>query len=416
VTLLGILAFVVLLLTSVMLHEAGHFLTARHYGMKATQFFVGFGPTLFSRTRGETEYGVKAIPAGGYVKIIGMTSLEEVAPGDEDRAFYKQGTGRRTVVLAAGSTVHFIICIVLVFLTTVAVGTVDQTAPVLSAPQKCLPSSQQLLGTTPAAPTSLLPDAKGACPGGTVPGVAYAAGLRNNDRVLSADGRPVATFMDLTAAIRAHAGTPLNLVVLRFGQRRAVTLTPASVQRQDLQDGHRSVTVGAVGVGQGLVTKRLGPVASVRQTGTILGQLVTSTYDGIAHKLGTVTAVYGPHRDPTGVVGVFGAGRVSGEILGAPVPLSIRIADLLFLIAGLNLFVGVFNLLPLLPLDGGHIAVNWYETARDRIRRKRGYSGEVQRVDLNKLTPLTLAVVAVFIVFTVFVLGADIVNPIKLGG
>jgi len=416
VTYVGYLAFAVLLLGSVMLHEAGHFLTARRFGMKATQFFVGFGPTLFSRTRGETEYGVKAIPAGGYVKIVGMTSLEEVEPGDEDRAFYKQGVGRRTVVLAAGSTVHFLICVVLVFLITVTVGKVDDTAPVLSTPQKCLPTSQQLLGAAPADPTSLLPDAKGACPGGTVPGVAYAAGLRNDDRVLSANGRPVATFMDLTAAIRAHAGTLLHLVVLRSGQRRAVTLTPASVQRQDLQDGHKSVTVGAVGVGPGLVTKHLGPVASVRQTGTILGQLVTGTYETVAHKLGTISGIYGPHRDPTGVVGVVGAGRVSGEILGAPVPLSIRVADLLLLIAGLNLFVGVFNLLPLLPLDGGHIAVNWFEAARDRIRRLRGYTGEVQRVDLNKLTPLTLAVVAVFIVFTVFVLGADIVNPIKLGG
>src|SRR5687768_9718888 len=98
-----------------MLHEAGHFLTARRFGMKATQFFVGFGPTLFSRHKGETEYGVKAIPAGGFVKIVGMTPAEDVEPGDEDRAFYRQGAGRKTVVLAAGSTVHFLICIVLVF-------------------------------------------------------------------------------------------------------------------------------------------------------------------------------------------------------------------------------------------------------------------------------------------------------------
>ena len=127
-TVVGIVAFVVALLVSVMLHEAGHFLTARRYGMKATHFFVGFGPTLWSTTRGETEYGVKAIPAGGFVKIVGMTPLEEMAPGDEDRAFYKQPPGRKTVVLAAGSTVHFIIAVVMVLGTVAAFGVQRQTA------------------------------------------------------------------------------------------------------------------------------------------------------------------------------------------------------------------------------------------------------------------------------------------------
>ena len=136
---LGVVAFVVALLVSVVLHEFGHFVTARRFGMKATQFFVGFGPTLWSRRRGETEYGIKAIPAGGFVKIVGMTPLEDIDPADEPRAFYRQSAGKKAVVLAAGSAMHFLITIVLVFGVTFAVGTIDDTAPVLSAPVQCLP-------------------------------------------------------------------------------------------------------------------------------------------------------------------------------------------------------------------------------------------------------------------------------------
>jgi len=138
VFLIGALAFVLALLISVTLHEAGHFLTARHYGMKATQFFAGFGPTVWSRQRGETEYGLKAIPLGGYVKIIGMTPLEEVEPGDEDRAFYKQKPRSKFVVLVAGSTMHFLIAFVLVFIAVATLGVQDGNAPVLTRSSDCL--------------------------------------------------------------------------------------------------------------------------------------------------------------------------------------------------------------------------------------------------------------------------------------
>ena len=135
---LGVLAFVIGLLGSVMLHEGGHFLTARRFGMKATQFFVGFGPTLWSTRRGETEYGVKAIPAGGFVKIVGMTPLEEVEPGDEERAFYRQPAGRKTIVLAAGSTVHFVLCLLLVAFAVAVFGVQRETSPTLTAINACV--------------------------------------------------------------------------------------------------------------------------------------------------------------------------------------------------------------------------------------------------------------------------------------
>ena len=141
-TALGIFAFVVALLLSVMLHEFGHFATAKHYGMKATKFFVGFGPTLWSRRKGETEYGVKAIPAGGFVKIIGMTPLEEVDPGDEERAFYKQPARRRAVVLAAGSAVHFLIAIVLILGVVLAIGVVKPDRPLSRRPPAPRPTTR----------------------------------------------------------------------------------------------------------------------------------------------------------------------------------------------------------------------------------------------------------------------------------
>ena len=410
--LVGVLAFVVALLLSVMLHEAGHFFTARHYGMKATQFFVGFGPTLWSRTRGETEYGVKAIPAGGFVKIIGMTPLEEVQPGDEDRAFFKQPAGRKTVVLAAGSTVHFIICIVLIFFSVLTLGVSQPDAAVLSKAQPCL--VLDISATTKNLPTGAK-DQSGACPAGTVPGAAAAAGFQAGDRVLSIDGAKITDYPAFTKAIRAAAGKQLAVVVQRGSQTTTLTVTPITAQRPDLKKSTVQVTVGAIGIGNNPYTLRdVGFLGAFPETGRQLGTLVTGTYDTITKKLGTIGAVYSKDRDPTGFVGVVGVGRVSGDLFQAPIPFTTLLVGFLGLIAGLNLFVGIFNLLPLLPLDGGHIAVVWFESVRDRIKRAGGYLGEVVRVDYNKLMPLTFGVVLLFAGFSLWLLGADIVNPIRL--
>ena len=410
-TTVGILAFVVALLVSVMLHEAGHFFTARHFGMKATQFFVGFGPTLWSRRSGETEYGVKAIPAGGFVKIIGMTPLEEVEPGDENRVFYKQPAGRKTVVLAAGSTVHFLICIVLVFGTIFALGIPDATAPVLAKPQDCLVLSI----TADAKIPSSVKGKDRTCPAGTVPGVAAAAGIQAGDRVLSANGRKISKYTDFQKAVRASAGTQLDVVVQRHGQRKTLSLTPLLATRPSLTNDKDNVQVGAIGVAPDQNTLRhVGLVHAFGETGTQLGALVTGTWDTLTKKLGSLGSVYDKNRDPTGFVGVVGVSRVSGEVFNAPIPFTTRLAGFLFIVAGLNLFVGIFNLLPLLPLDGGHIAVVFFEALRDRVRRARGYIGDIQRVDYNKLMPLTFAVVVLFAGFSVWLLGADIVNPIRI--
>jgi len=397
---LGAFGFVVALLVSVTLHEGGHFLTARRYGMKATQFFVGFGPTLWSRQTGETEWGVKAIPAGGFVKIVGMTQLEEVPEADQKRAFWRQPAKQRVVVLAAGSTVHFLIALVLILLSSLAIGKAVEKPPALGEISACVPAA-----------------AKSDCDAaGSLPSPAEAAGLLKDDIVLAVDGRPVAGALELIEALRASPGEPVSVTVERDGAPRRLSVTPVPVLRPSIQDENVTERVGAIGVRLQIRrgTERLGPLEavgySVTQTGLIVKGIATTFTD----KLGTITQVYGPDRDPEGFVGVVGAGRVSGEVLASQETPAFKILAFLGLIAGLNFFVGVFNLLPLMPLDGGHIAVLLFEQARDRIRRLFGYTGELRRVDLNKLAPLTYAVVIFFAAFTVWLLGADIVNPIRL--
>ncbi len=233
--------------------------------------------------------------------------------------------------------------------------------------------------------------------------------------MLSVGGTRTETFADVVTAVRDNPGRAVPVVVERDGQERTLSVTPVAAQRPDLQDADRTVTVGAIGAGRALVTERLGPVASAQESVDRLGLIVKGTWVSLTEKLGTITKLYSPDRDREGLVGAVGAARVSGEILGTDeVPFSVRASDFLLLIAGLNLFVGVFNLLPLLPLDGGHLAVLAFEQARDRVRRLFGYRGALQRVDLNKLLPLTYAVVLLFIGLTVFIAGADIVNPITL--
>jgi membrane-associated protease RseP (regulator of RpoE activity) len=412
---IGAVAFVLALLISVTLHEAGHFFTARHFGMKATQFFAGFGPTVWSRRRGETEYGLKAIPLGGYVKIIGMTPLEEIEPGDEGRAFYRHRPWQKFVVLVAGSTMHFIICFLLVFVTVASIGVARFDVPKLTKPIDCMytqVTAAQLddpkvrLDATPV---------NGRCPAGTVAAPAKAAGLAAGDRVIAVDGQPVSSYKQLVKLVRADVtGTPLSLTVQRGDTTRNIALTPVVTNRPSLDDKKVQVDVGTIGVSNDTYIQRYGLGGALVETPSVMGTMVSQTYNTLVHKLGTISGLYGDNRDPNGFIGIYGAGRISGEVFAASIPFEYTVLSFLMLVASLNLFVGIFNLLPLLPLDGGHIAVVWFEAIRDRLKRARGYVGEVVRVDYNKLMPVTFAVVALFVGFTVWVLGADIVNPISI--
>lgn len=399
--LLGALGFVVALLVSVTLHEAGHFLTARRYGMKSTQFFVGFGPTLWSRRTGETEWGIKAVPAGGFVKIVGMTQLEAVDPADEERAFWRQPARQRAVVLAAGSTVHFLLAALLVLVSSFAIGKAVERSPGIGALTECVPVSA---------------DATTCEDGAGLPTPAAAAGLQVGDVVRSVDGEPTEGYLQFLEQVRAHPAETIDIVVERDGAQRTLSLTPVAVQRESLTEEGQLETVGAIGVApqfrQG--TERLGPVEALQNSADVAVLMAEGIQRTVTEKLGTIADVYGPERDPEGFIGIVGAGRISGEVLASEETLSFKALNFLVLMAGLNLFVGLFNLLPLLPLDGGHLAVLGFEQARDKVKRLRGYTGELLRVDLTKLLPLTYAVVVFFAGFTLWLLGADIVNPIRL--
>ncbi|HSF27338.1 MAG TPA: site-2 protease family protein, partial [Actinomycetes bacterium] len=250
---IGIVAFIVALIISVMLHEAGHFLFARRFGMKATEFFVGFGPKLWSRQRGETEYGVKGILAGGYVKIIGMTPLEQVDEADKPRAFYLQPWPKRLVVLVAGSAVHVVIAVLLVYFVLVGLGT-PRYDPSLNVAEvsRCVPTS-----------------ATDACAPGDPASPAAAAGLKSGDTVVSFDGAAVTSWDQLSAAIREHGAGPAPIVVERDGAR--VTLTPDLVERErPTSPGATSTAqVGVLGVSpeQTATMVRSGPIEAVGTTG-----------------------------------------------------------------------------------------------------------------------------------------------------
>lgn len=397
-TALGVIAFVVALLGSVMLHEYGHYRTARHFGMKVTQFFVGFGPTLWSTHRGECEYGVKAIPAGGFVKIIGMNQLEEVESADEGRAFWRQPWRRRTVVLSAGSMMHFVIGFVLLAGVLATVG--DLRSPTVS--------------TTIDSVSSCIPtDPTRACSANDPPSPALRAGLQKGDRILAIDGMAVSTWEQVQPLIRSNAGHQISMTVARAGTQLTLRMTPVTVNRPAVS-GPGSGPVGFVGIAPRESYRQFSVLGAVEHTPAAFGAFVVDSFKGLGRIPASIPKLLsGKPRDGTGPAGVIDIARVSGQIAAAHISIGYRIGSFLLIIASLNIFIGIFNLLPLLPLDGGHIAIVWFEQVRAWLARRlrRPPPG---RVDLLKVVPLAYAVIAVFVGLSVLLLVVGIVNPIRI--
>jgi membrane-associated protease RseP (regulator of RpoE activity) len=389
--LLGVAIFVIALLASIMLHEAGHFTTAKLFGMKATQFFVGFGRTIWSRQKGETEYGVKAIPAGGFVKIVGMTDLEDVDPADEARSFRRQPGWQRIIVLAAGSFMHFMLALVLLFIIAAGIGL--ETAgggTSVGTVESCVPSNMNV-----------------GCVKGDPASPASKAGVRTGDRIVSVAGIRVSTWTQMGKAIRAqHAGSDVPVVVDRHGRLVTLHATLASLS------GHGSY----LGVSPLAVFQRVGPLSAASYAGHEFWTMLSGSASVVKSLPRAIPDLFAKNRanTPGGqVTSVVGAGNVTGQVLEARIGWQPKAGLVLLIIASLNIFVGAFNLLPLLPLDGGHLAVVIYERARAWLARLLGRP-DPGPVDFRRLVPVSVGVFALLVGVGLLLIMADLVNPIHL--
>ena len=376
---LGMLAFVVALLLSVMVHEFGHFVTARRYGMWVSEFFVGFGKRIWSVQRGETEFGVKAIPAGGYCRIEGMSPNDAMPEGEEDRAFYKASSGKKLIVLGAGSFLHFVLGYLLLFLLFAGVGT-NQVLPIIG----------EVVSNS----------------------AAQSAGIQVGDEVTSINGVEVTTWYKDVEAIRNSQGKELTLGLLRDGKNITITATP---RLTDI-DGTERYVLGIVNI-TGL--KRSGVIESASNSFKVTKSFLSESIKSLAKLPEKIPALWGAtvrgeERDANGLVGVVGVARVSGEAVGSDklTPME-RLATFLLIVASLNIFVGIFNLLPILPLDGGHMAVAIADEIRAFLARLRGRPRPAP-IDVTVLTPITMVVFVVLACLTLLLLVADVINPVTL--
>ncbi len=391
--LVGWIIFIVALSVSVMLHEFGHFATAKKFGMKATQFFLGFGPTLWSRTKGETEYGVKAIPAGGFVKIVGMTSLEEVDPADEPRSFRVKPAWERIVVLVAGSFMHFLLAFVLLFALPLAIGIENDNSTTIGTVVTCVPSSN----------TS-------GCAKGEPASPAARLGLRPGDKIIAFGGQPVHNWSQFDSAIRHRQ--PDSTVAVTI-QRGSTTFTK-TVTLAKTQIGGKP---GAfLGVAPAAVFQRTGPLRAVSYAGSMFSQAVTGTVDVVRGLPSAVSHLFAKNRASTSagqVTSVVGVGEITGQVVAANIGWQSKASLVLLIVISVNIFIGLLNLLPLLPLDGGHVAVVIYERIRAWLARLRG-KPDPGLVDMTKLIPVSFGVFAVLIGFSLLLILADLVNPINI--
>jgi membrane-associated protease RseP (regulator of RpoE activity) len=394
-SLLGWVIFVVALLFSVMLHETGHFVAAKKFGMKVTQYFVGFGTTLWSTTRGETEYGIKVLPFGGFVKITGMTSMDEVDPADEPRSFRRHPAWQRLIVLFAGSFMHFVLAFVLLFLVAAGIGLDNNTTTQLGPVSSCVPSSAKAFDS-------------GTCTASDQPSPAKVAGIKTGDKVISFNNKPVSSWTALGNDIK---NTPANrsvpVVVERDGKRLVLHVTLASVAGR---------SGSYLGVQDSDIFQRYNPVRSVTYAGSMFGTVLTGSVKVIGQLPSAVPHLFAKNRQDTSagqVTSVVGAGEITGDVVSASVGWQVKVDYVLLIMASLNIFVGAFNLLPLLPLDGGHIAVVIYERVRSWFARlrKRPSPG---LVDMTKLVPFSMGVFAILVFFGLILIVADLVNPVQI--
>ena len=374
---LGILAFAIALLLSVMVHEFGHYITAKRFDMKVTEFFLGFGKRIWSFRRGETEFGIKAIPAGGYCRIEGMTPRDQMPAGEEERAFFSASSLRKLIVLGAGSFAHFLIGFILIFSIFFGVGF-----------------------------NALIPNIAKISPDSA----AAASGFQVGDEILAIDGVDVKDWARDSLKIAQSDGQQLTFTVKRKTEQLTITATPTYLtsEKRYVLGIVTKVGIKREGFVQASKDATSASATLIRESVKALIALPTKVPQLIRQTFGH------EKRDPNGLVGIVGAARVSGDAVSSnKLSNTERIGTFILLIASLNIFVGLFNLLPLLPLDGGHMAVAIADEIRAIFARLRG-KPRPAGIDVNVLTPITMGVFAVLAVLTVILLIADIFNPVSL--
>jgi membrane-associated protease RseP (regulator of RpoE activity) len=381
---LGVVVFIILILFVIFFHEFGHFITARWAGIKVTKFFIGFGPTLWSTRRGqletvsgpdgvpvtrpETEYGVKAFPLGGFVKIVGMSPYEEVPASDEPRSFDAAPTWKRAIVLAAGSATHFITAFVVLFLIFSVVGVPDR--PKLE------------IG-------SVVPEIDGE------PSPARKAGLKPGERIVEVDGKAVRRWEEVGSTIRSGNGRSVTIgVVSESGDRRTLRIDPAMSRI----GGTRAVPI--IGIEPEYEIRRQNPIAAVGSTGRSMGRLLATFYQRVPaaftpESLGLTGEA--PTEDRP--VSIVGAGRIAADYAARG-----SVTDFLGLFITLNVFIAIFNMVPLPPLDGGHLLVLG-------IQKLRG-----KPIDPRALVPVMAVVVSLLLILGFWLIYNDIVSPPQLPG
>jgi membrane-associated protease RseP (regulator of RpoE activity) len=369
---LGQVAFFGALIVVILVHEAAHFAVAKAFRIKVTEFFVGFGPRLWSTRRGETEYGVKAIPAGGYVKIAGMNPYEEIPAADLPRTYGAKPRWQRALVIVAGPLTHVALAFLCFAVWLGVVGRPVATSPVVAAVAPTLEGAR-----SPAAE----------------------AGIRAGDRIVAVDAIGEPTDTELVRYTRRHVGDPITLTVDRDGRRLTFTVTPVLSRVGDQR-------VGRVGVELSWARERPGPIGAVGGGARLVGTAVGQTVEGIGRifgpeGLGRIAHLIFSDEPRTasdgGPLSVVGVGRAVGQTAESG-----NMGDVLYLFAIVNVFIGLLNLLPLPPFDGGHLAVLAIERVRGRT------------VDMRKVAPVAAVVAAFFVVFTLSVVYLDIVKPVNL--
>ena len=428
---LGVVLFVLGVAISVGLHEVGHMVPAKMFGVKVTQYFVGFGRTLWSTKKGETEYGVKAVPLGGYVKLIGMlppapdgdpnrirksntgmftqlvsdaraAEYELVEPGDEERLFYRLPWWKKVIAMSGGATVNLVIAFVLFGGVFMLHGVFEPKTTVEHVSDCVIAASE------------VEPDRT--CTGADPVSPAKQAGLASGDRIISINGVTITSWDQLTGLIRANDDGDAVIVYERDGNQRSTTTNTTVSPRRSIDDPAKFVQAGFLGVEPVQVLEKKGPGFVIAFMGDSTWQVVRAIGEMPVKLVHVAKAAVGIEaRDPESPMSVVGASRVAGEYASDhEVPLGDRFIKLLFLLGGINLFIGMFNFIPLLPLDGGHIAGALYEALRRGLaklfrRPDPGY------FDVAKLLPVGYVMAGVILVMSVVLIYADIVAPVELG-